>query len=122
MNWGSSVQASSYNIALNQCVGLNQVEDHVKNYRSVEACLCPLPQVKDGPKHDNKLTKHMVYITAYHDKALIVCYVICHNTFKMTVLSSQTSVSGAHRTSQQSSSSSRSSELFHQRPQLDDVW
>ncbi|XP_070827611.1 solute carrier family 12 member 3 [Chaetodon trifascialis] len=33
VNWGSSVQASSYNIALNQCVGLNQVEDHVKNYR-----------------------------------------------------------------------------------------
>ncbi|XP_068595141.1 solute carrier family 12 member 3 [Brachionichthys hirsutus] len=33
VNWGSSVQASSYNIALNQCIGLNQVEDHVKNYR-----------------------------------------------------------------------------------------
>uniref|UniRef100_H3CI37 Solute carrier family 12 member 3 n=1 Tax=Tetraodon nigroviridis TaxID=99883 RepID=H3CI37_TETNG len=33
VNWGSSVQASSYNIALNQCVGLNHVEDHVKNYR-----------------------------------------------------------------------------------------
>lgn len=35
VNWGSSVQASSYNIALNQCVGLNHVEDHVKNYRSI---------------------------------------------------------------------------------------
>ncbi|KAM9854311.1 solute carrier family 12 member 3 [Aulostomus maculatus] len=33
VNWGSSVQASSYNIALNQCVALNQVEDHIKNYR-----------------------------------------------------------------------------------------
>ncbi|XP_067445033.1 solute carrier family 12 member 3 [Thunnus thynnus] len=33
VNWGSSMQASSYNLALNQCVGLNQVEDHVKNYR-----------------------------------------------------------------------------------------
>uniref|UniRef100_A0A7N6BKB0 Solute carrier family 12 member 3 n=1 Tax=Anabas testudineus TaxID=64144 RepID=A0A7N6BKB0_ANATE len=33
VNWGSSVQASSYNMALNQCVGLNTVEDHVKNYR-----------------------------------------------------------------------------------------
>ncbi|XP_072291484.1 solute carrier family 12 member 3 [Eucyclogobius newberryi] len=33
VNWGSSVQAGSYNIALNQCVGLNLVEDHVKNYR-----------------------------------------------------------------------------------------
>nr|XP_019962207.1 PREDICTED: solute carrier family 12 member 3 [Paralichthys olivaceus] len=33
VNWGSSVQASSYSIALSQCVGLNHVEDHVKNYR-----------------------------------------------------------------------------------------
>uniref|UniRef100_A0A3B4ZFW3 Solute carrier family 12 member 3 n=1 Tax=Stegastes partitus TaxID=144197 RepID=A0A3B4ZFW3_9TELE len=33
VNWGSSVQASSYSFALNQCVGLNHVEDHVKNYR-----------------------------------------------------------------------------------------
>ncbi|XP_069018545.1 solute carrier family 12 member 3 isoform X1 [Embiotoca jacksoni] len=33
VNWGSSVQASSYNMALNQCVSLNHVEDHVKNYR-----------------------------------------------------------------------------------------
>ncbi|XP_061532471.1 solute carrier family 12 member 3 isoform X1 [Phycodurus eques] len=33
VNWGSSVQASSYNIALNQCMGFNQVQDHVKNYR-----------------------------------------------------------------------------------------
>uniref|UniRef100_A0A671TVR7 Solute carrier family 12 member 3 n=1 Tax=Sparus aurata TaxID=8175 RepID=A0A671TVR7_SPAAU len=33
VNWGSSVQASSYNIALNQCVSLNHVEEHVKNYR-----------------------------------------------------------------------------------------
>uniref|UniRef100_A0A3Q3XMT6 Uncharacterized protein n=1 Tax=Mola mola TaxID=94237 RepID=A0A3Q3XMT6_MOLML len=33
VNWGSSMQASSYNIALSRCVGLNNVEDHVKNYR-----------------------------------------------------------------------------------------
>lgn len=38
VNWGSSVQASSYNIALNQCVSLNHVEEHVKNYRSVKGC------------------------------------------------------------------------------------
>lgn len=35
VNWGSSLQASSYNQALNHCVGLNLVEDHVKNYRLV---------------------------------------------------------------------------------------
>ncbi|XP_056334409.1 solute carrier family 12 member 3 [Danio aesculapii] len=33
VNWGSSMQASSYNMALSQCVSLNQVEDHIKNYR-----------------------------------------------------------------------------------------
>ncbi|KAM4619169.1 solute carrier family 12 member 3 [Polymixia lowei] len=33
VNWGSSMQAGSYNMALNYCVGLNQVEDHIKNYR-----------------------------------------------------------------------------------------
>uniref|UniRef100_A0A8B9KT37 Solute carrier family 12 member 3 n=1 Tax=Astyanax mexicanus TaxID=7994 RepID=A0A8B9KT37_ASTMX len=33
VNWGSSVQAGSYNMALSQCVGLNQVEEHIKNYR-----------------------------------------------------------------------------------------
>nr|XP_033797255.1 solute carrier family 12 member 3 isoform X2 [Geotrypetes seraphini] len=32
-NWGSSVQASSYNMALLYTVGLNEVEDHIKNYR-----------------------------------------------------------------------------------------
>lgn len=35
MNWGSSVQAGSYNLALSHCVGLNQVDDHIKNYRLV---------------------------------------------------------------------------------------
>ncbi|TSK38535.1 Protein NLRC5 [Bagarius yarrelli] len=33
VNWGSSVQASSYNMALSYCVGLNHVDDHIKNYR-----------------------------------------------------------------------------------------
>ncbi|KAG8437675.1 hypothetical protein GDO86_008400 [Hymenochirus boettgeri] len=32
-NWGSSVQAGSYNMALSYCVGLNQVEEHIKNFR-----------------------------------------------------------------------------------------
>ncbi|XP_061578502.1 solute carrier family 12 member 3 [Cololabis saira] len=33
VNWGSSVQAGNYNMALKHCLGLNSVEDHVKNYR-----------------------------------------------------------------------------------------
>ncbi|XP_048373302.1 solute carrier family 12 member 3-like isoform X2 [Sphaerodactylus townsendi] len=32
-NWGSSVQASSYNMALSNAVNLVNVEDHVKNFR-----------------------------------------------------------------------------------------
>ncbi|KAL2093167.1 hypothetical protein ACEWY4_010479 [Coilia grayii] len=33
VNWGSSVQAGAYNMALSHCVSLNQVDDHIKNYR-----------------------------------------------------------------------------------------
>ncbi|XP_067853869.1 solute carrier family 12 member 3 isoform X2 [Heptranchias perlo] len=33
VNWGSSVQAGSYNMALSYSVGLNEVDDHIKNYR-----------------------------------------------------------------------------------------
>ncbi len=37
VNWGSSIQASTYNMALSYSVSLAGVEDHVKNYRSDEA-------------------------------------------------------------------------------------
>uniref|UniRef100_A0A8C3HCY2 Solute carrier family 12 member 3 n=1 Tax=Chrysemys picta bellii TaxID=8478 RepID=A0A8C3HCY2_CHRPI len=33
VNWGSSVQAGSYNLALNYSVGLNEISEHIKNYR-----------------------------------------------------------------------------------------
>uniref|UniRef100_W5MMC0 Solute carrier family 12 member 3 n=1 Tax=Lepisosteus oculatus TaxID=7918 RepID=W5MMC0_LEPOC len=33
VNWGSSVQAGSYNMALSYSVGLNEVDEHIKNYR-----------------------------------------------------------------------------------------
>ncbi|KAM7040295.1 solute carrier family 12 member 3 [Acridotheres tristis] len=33
VNWGSSMQASSYNMALNYSVGLIEVDEHIKNYR-----------------------------------------------------------------------------------------
>ncbi|CAN9509739.1 unnamed protein product [Ophioblennius macclurei] len=33
VNWGSSVQAGTYNMALSYCVSLSGVEDHVKNFR-----------------------------------------------------------------------------------------
>lgn len=33
VNWGSSVQAGIYNMALSYSVSLTDVEDHVKNFR-----------------------------------------------------------------------------------------
>ncbi|KAF1589670.1 UNVERIFIED_CONTAM: Solute carrier family 12 member 3, partial [Eudyptes pachyrhynchus] len=41
VNWGSSMQASSYNMALNYSVGLSEVDEHIKNYRQgrLGACL-----------------------------------------------------------------------------------
>ncbi|NXR06255.1 S12A3 protein, partial [Semnornis frantzii] len=41
VNWGSSMQASSYNMALNYSVGLSEVDEHIKNYRQgwLSACL-----------------------------------------------------------------------------------
>ncbi|NWX92038.1 S12A3 protein, partial [Nothoprocta pentlandii] len=47
VNWGSSVQASSYNLALSYSVGLSEVDEHVKNYRQV--LLPPQCLVLTGP-------------------------------------------------------------------------
>lgn len=33
VNWGSSTQAQTYSLALNAVMKLNEVADHVKNYR-----------------------------------------------------------------------------------------
>ncbi|NWJ06620.1 S12A3 protein, partial [Crypturellus undulatus] len=52
VNWGSSVQASSYNLALTYSVGLSEVDEHVKNYRQhPPACFLHRPQclVLTGP-------------------------------------------------------------------------
>ncbi|NWI15361.1 S12A3 protein, partial [Crypturellus soui] len=52
VNWGSSVQASSYNLALTYSVGLSEVDEHVKNYRQhFPACFLHRPQclVLTGP-------------------------------------------------------------------------
>ncbi|KFV66376.1 Solute carrier family 12 member 3, partial [Dryobates pubescens] len=39
VNWGSSMQASSYNMALSYSVGLSEVDEHIKNYRQGPQCL-----------------------------------------------------------------------------------
>ncbi|NXH68029.1 S12A3 protein, partial [Hydrobates tethys] len=40
VNWGSSMQASSYNMALNYSVGLSEVDEHIKNYRQAQLGAC----------------------------------------------------------------------------------
>ncbi|NXS31626.1 S12A3 protein, partial [Pomatostomus ruficeps] len=40
VNWGSSMQASSYNLALNYSVGLSEVDEHIKNYRQGQLIAC----------------------------------------------------------------------------------
>ncbi|NXP64704.1 S12A3 protein, partial [Chloropsis cyanopogon] len=40
VNWGSSMQASSYNMALNYSVGLSEVDEHIKNYRQGQLIAC----------------------------------------------------------------------------------
>ncbi|NWS62965.1 S12A3 protein, partial [Chunga burmeisteri] len=40
VNWGSSMQASSYNMALNYSVGLSEVDEHIKNYRQGQLGAC----------------------------------------------------------------------------------
>ncbi|XP_024120019.1 solute carrier family 12 member 3 [Oryzias melastigma] len=65
VNWGSSVQASSYNMALNHCVGLNLVEDHVKNYRP--QCL-----VLTGPPSSRPALVDLVHCFT-KDLSLMIC-------------------------------------------------
>uniref|UniRef100_A0AAY4ELR5 Solute carrier family 12 member 3 n=1 Tax=Denticeps clupeoides TaxID=299321 RepID=A0AAY4ELR5_9TELE len=55
VNWGSSVQASSYNVALSQAVGLNHVGDHIKNYRP--QCL-----VLSGPPGFRPALMYLLYL------------------------------------------------------------
>ncbi|NXB12159.1 S12A3 protein, partial [Cnemophilus loriae] len=40
VNWGSSMQASSYNMALTYSVGLSEVDEHIKNYRQGQLIAC----------------------------------------------------------------------------------
>ncbi|NXM17326.1 S12A3 protein, partial [Ploceus nigricollis] len=49
VNWGSSMQASSYNMALNYSVGLSEVDEHIKNYRQGQLIAVPQCLVLTGP-------------------------------------------------------------------------
>ncbi|NXA77764.1 S12A3 protein, partial [Thryothorus ludovicianus] len=49
VNWGSSMQASSYNMALSYSVGLSEVDEHIKNYRQGQLIAAPQCLVLTGP-------------------------------------------------------------------------
>uniref|UniRef100_A0A8C1HGM7 Solute carrier family 12 member 10, tandem duplicate 1 n=1 Tax=Cyprinus carpio carpio TaxID=630221 RepID=A0A8C1HGM7_CYPCA len=60
VNWGSSVQASTYNMALSYSVSLAGVEDHVKNYRPQCLVLTGPPTLRPASalKRPNKQKKN----------------------------------------------------------------
>jgi len=46
VNWGSTTQAQTYKAALNSVQQLNNIEEHVKNYRPQILVLSGLPSVR----------------------------------------------------------------------------
>uniref|UniRef100_A0A4W6EJ83 Solute carrier family 12 member 10, tandem duplicate 1 n=1 Tax=Lates calcarifer TaxID=8187 RepID=A0A4W6EJ83_LATCA len=52
VNWGSSVQAGTYNMALSYSVSLSGVEDHVKNFRPQCLVLTGPPNQRPALPHD----------------------------------------------------------------------
>lgn len=67
VNWGSSTQAQSYNSALKSIQELNNVNDHVKNYRPQILVLSGLPGSRP-PLVDfaNLLTKELSLMLCGH--------------------------------------------------------
>uniref|UniRef100_A0A3B5LDV6 Solute carrier family 12 member 10, tandem duplicate 1 n=1 Tax=Xiphophorus couchianus TaxID=32473 RepID=A0A3B5LDV6_9TELE len=65
INWGSSIQAGTYNIALSSSVSLTGVEDHVKNFRP--QCL-----VLTGPPNQRPALVDFVCTFTKH-----ICLMIC---------------------------------------------
>lgn len=63
VNWGSSVQAGTYNMALSYTVSLSRVEDHVKNFRCVTKYLC---DVQLSSPSSNLFTPHCVDMYSDH--------------------------------------------------------
>lgn len=69
VNWGSSMQASSYNMALNYSVGLSEVDEHIKNYRQGRLGLMPgmegggMQSQPPPPAHSGWLHAHGYVLT-----------------------------------------------------------
>uniref|UniRef100_A0A671UNN4 Solute carrier family 12 member 10, tandem duplicate 1 n=1 Tax=Sparus aurata TaxID=8175 RepID=A0A671UNN4_SPAAU len=69
VNWGSSVQAGTYNMALSYSVALSGVEDHVKNFRP--QCL-----VLTGPPNQRPALVDFVASFTKHT-SLMICEDLC---------------------------------------------
>ncbi len=66
-NWGSSNQAQTYNAALKAVHELDQLQEHVKNYRPQLLVLSGLPSIRP-PLVDfaHMITKHMSLMVVGH--------------------------------------------------------
>lgn len=108
VNWGSSVQAGSYNMALSYCVSLNQVDDHIKNYRSDLNSLW-------GP-NENNVSLLLLFQLNNH---FSLCMWFSYSLYSYL---SQTSVPGPHWSAQLSSCIGRLCRNLHQESKPDDMW
>lgn len=63
MNWGSSMQASSYNMALSYSVGLSEVDEHIKNYR--QGGLGSVPWRGNGGSQDTQRGSVPPYVLSF---------------------------------------------------------
>ncbi|NXM71763.1 S12A3 protein, partial [Serilophus lunatus] len=90
VNWGSSMQASSYNMALNYSVGLSEVDEHIKNYRQGQlgACL-----VLTGPPNFRPALVDFVG-TFTKNLSLMVCGNVLIGPRKLKVLESRLMADG----------------------------
>ncbi|KAM4808019.1 solute carrier family 12 member 3-like [Rhinophrynus dorsalis] len=76
VNWGSSVQAGAYNMALTYSVNLSEVPDHVKNYRP--QCL-----VLTGPPNFRPALVDFVSSVTKHT-SLMICANVVSDSDKLT--------------------------------------
>ncbi|XP_071545587.1 bumetanide-sensitive sodium-(potassium)-chloride cotransporter-like isoform X3 [Panulirus ornatus] len=67
VNWGSSTQAQTYNLALSSVMSLNQIEEHVKTYRPQILVLCGAPSTRPPLMHfAHSITRNMSLLVAGH--------------------------------------------------------
>uniref|UniRef100_A0A8C6P6C4 Solute carrier family 12 member 10, tandem duplicate 1 n=1 Tax=Nothobranchius furzeri TaxID=105023 RepID=A0A8C6P6C4_NOTFU len=73
VNWGSSIQAESYNMALSYSVSLTSVEDHVKNFRP--QCLVMTGPPKRRPALVDFVSSFTKHLSSFSGVVLNVFYI-----------------------------------------------